>query len=101
MSLWGSNVNFRLELTEGGYSLSGRTANGSSECPEGNVNLTTTFRPPVQVAVRFLEHNYQTSATTKERVSDGSSECSCLSEHLDGMWRIRCSGSRRLGAVRD
>jgi hypothetical protein len=44
----GSNGNFRVKLTEGVYSLSGR--NGSSECLGGSVHLTTKFPPPVQVA---------------------------------------------------
>jgi hypothetical protein len=44
----GSNGTFRVKLIEGDYSLSGR--NGSNECPGGNVNLTTAFPPPVQVA---------------------------------------------------
>lgn len=44
----GSNGTFRVELMEGKYSLSGRS--GSNECPGGNVNLTTSFPPPVQVA---------------------------------------------------
>ena len=44
----GSNGNFRVKLTEGVYSLSGR--NGSNECLGGSVHLTTKFPPPVQVA---------------------------------------------------
>jgi hypothetical protein len=44
----GSNGNFRVKLTEGVYSLSGR--NGSNECLAGSVHLTTASPPPVQVA---------------------------------------------------
>jgi hypothetical protein len=49
----GSNGNFRVQLAEGDYSLSGRSSaivNGNYECTGGHVHLTTTLPPPVQVA---------------------------------------------------
>ena len=46
----GFNGHFEVDLTEGEYSLSGRSSNGGNECSGGNVDLTTNSPPPVQVA---------------------------------------------------